>query len=140
MQIEDFRAHAHVIKLLNSRIKKSQPSVSDNIKIFKKRRSKFQPGDLVQILTEDEIIATLDKNGKYKGLIFTEEMKKFCGKKYRVYKNVEKVMLESTGELRRVKVLTVLLDDVVCDGSNHGGCDRSCYLYWREKWLKPLDI
>ncbi|MEM3702965.1 MAG: hypothetical protein QXX79_00880 [Candidatus Bathyarchaeia archaeon] len=96
----------------------------------------LQPGEWVEVRSVKEIFATLDAQGKLKGLRFTPEMVKFCGKRFRVYKRLEKIILEATGELRRIKTPTVLLEGVFCDGKAHGGCDRSCFCFWREAWLK----
>ncbi|MGE5293713.1 MAG: hypothetical protein ACM3VT_02700 [Solirubrobacterales bacterium] len=65
-------------------------------------------------------------------------MARFCRKRYRVRKRIETMMLETTGELRKVRN-TVLLEDVTCEDLY--GCDRSCYHYWREAWLRraPAD-
>lgn len=96
----------------------------------------LQPGEWVEVRSAKEIFATLDAKGKFGGLRFTPEMVKFCGRKFRVYKRLEKIILETTGELRRIKTPTVLLEGVFCDGKAHGGCDRSCFCFWREAWLK----
>ena len=93
-------------------------------------------GEWVQVRSEDEIRDTLDENGKRKGLFFMPEMRKFCGKKFKVYKKIEKIRLESTGEIRKIKSPTVFLEGVFCDGEYSAGCDRSCYCFWREAWLK----
>jgi hypothetical protein len=102
----------------------------------------LEPGDIVEIKTENEILATLDSSGKYEGLRFTSEMKKYCGKKFKVYRKLKKIIIETTGELRTVNpdVPIVLLERVYCDGSAHGGCDRSCLCYWREEWLKRVSL
>jgi hypothetical protein len=62
-------------------------------------------------------------------------MKDYCGKRYRVFKRLETILLESNGQLRKMKN-TVLLEGVTCDGSEFYGCDRSCFHYWREVWLR----
>jgi hypothetical protein len=111
----------------------------DGKKKVRVRHPRLKPGDLVQVKTLDEIYATLDKNRKHRGLYFMGEMRDFCGKKFRVYKNVNRIILESNGELRKIKTPTVFLENVICDGSIHGGCDRSCFLYWREIWLKKVE-
>lgn len=98
----------------------------------------LQPGEVVEVRSAKEIFATLDAQGKLRGLRFTREMEKFCGKRFRVYKILSKIILEATGELRKIKTPTVLLDGVFCDGTAHGGCDRSCFCYWREHWLKRV--
>jgi len=42
----------------------------------------LQPGELVEIKSEEEIMATLDLNKKNWGLSFTPEMKQYCGRRY----------------------------------------------------------
>ena len=98
----------------------------------------LKPGDWVEVKSAKDIFATLDADNKLRGLRFTREMVKFCGKRYRVYKQLRKIILEATGELRKIKTPTVLLEGVFCDGSAHAGCDRSCFCYWREQWLKRV--
>jgi len=96
------------------------------------------PSDLVEVRSAKEIFATLDGQDKLRGLRFTPEMEKFCGRRFRVYKKLNKIILEATGELRSIKTPTVLLEGVFCDGKAHGGCDRSCFCFWREAWLKKV--
>lgn len=45
-------------------------------------------------------------------------------------------MLENNGEIRKLKN-TVLLDGVMCE--NLYGCDRSCFHFWREAWLRRVE-
>jgi hypothetical protein len=96
----------------------------------------LQPGDLVEVRSEKEILDTLDGEGKLRGLRFTTEMRPFCGKQFTVYKRVRKICIETTGEIRTIKWPTVILEGVICDGSAHNGCDRSCFHFWREEWLR----
>jgi hypothetical protein len=97
----------------------------------------LQPGDLVEVKAEDEIRKTFDGKNSSKGLLFLAEMREYCGRRFRVMKRLERMMIESTGEIRRVRN-TVLLEGVMCDGSRHHGCDRSCFFYWREAWLRRV--
>jgi len=97
----------------------------------------LQPGEWVEVKEEKEILATLDEKGTYKGLRWMINMRKFCGKKFRVYKRLGKMLMENTGEYRKVKN-TVLLEGVTCDGEDWFDCDRSCYHFWREIWLKRV--
>jgi hypothetical protein len=99
----------------------------------------LQPGDCVQVRSIDEISATLDQKRKYKGLYFMPGMEKFCGKNFKVFKKVEIIKLESTGEVRKLKSPTVFLEGVYCTGERHEGCDRACFHFWREIWLKRID-
>jgi hypothetical protein len=98
----------------------------------------LQPGDWVEVKSEAEIRATLDGGGKHRGMAFVPaEMLIHCGRRYRVYKRVEKIFLEESRQNRKLKN-TVLLDGVQCQGIGLE-CDRCCYLFWREAWLKKAD-
>ncbi len=97
----------------------------------------LQPGELVEIRPVEEILVTLDRNRRHKGLLWMTGMKKYCGRQYRVYRRVQRITLESNGELRNMKN-TVLLEGVMCDGKEFGGCDRSCFHFWREAWLRRV--
>ena len=95
----------------------------------------LQPGEQVEVKSEREVRATLDDQGRHRGLLWMPAMARFCGKRYTVFKRVETIMLESTGRLRKMRN-TVLLTDVMCDDLY--GCDRSCFHYWREAWLRRV--
>jgi hypothetical protein len=96
-------------------------------------------GDLVEVKGKDQIEALLDKNGKTRGLRFMPEMWQFCGKQYKVFKKIEKIKIEETGEIPIIKSPTFFLDGVYCDGGSHGDCDRSCFLFWKEDWLSKVE-
>lgn len=95
----------------------------------------LQPGELVRVKSESEILKTLDSCGRNRGLAWIPCMRKYCGQECRVYKRVERIILETTGEIRRAKN-TVLLEGVICEGLY--GCDRSCFPFWREVWLERV--
>lgn len=97
----------------------------------------LKPGELVEVKSEREILAILNADGKSRGLLWMRGMKDYCGKRYRVFKRVETILLESNGKLRKMRN-TVLLEGVMCDGSEFYGCDRSCFHYWREVWLRRI--
>lgn len=99
----------------------------------------LQPGEWAQVKSLDEIYQTLDKAKKYKGLFFMAEMEKFCGKKFKVFKRVETIKLEEDGKIRKLKSPTVFLEGTYCDGKRHAGCDRACFHFWKEVWLKRTD-
>jgi len=98
----------------------------------------LQPGEWVEVRSAKEIFATLDAQHKHMGLPLTREMMKFCGRRFKVYRRVNKIILEATGEMRAMRSPTVLLEGVICDGEFHGGCTRSCFCFWREAWLKRV--
>jgi hypothetical protein len=95
----------------------------------------LRPGEIVEVKSEEAIRATLDARGRCRGLYWMPNMSRFCGGRYRVYKRVERLMLEGSGELRKLQN-TVLLEGVMCDGIF--GCDRSCFQFWREAWLRRV--
>jgi hypothetical protein len=97
----------------------------------------LQQGELVEVKSLSEIMQTLDSAGKQRGLIFTPEMRKHCGRRYCVLKRLELMFDEHSREQRQVRN-TVLLDGAYCEGEGIG-CDRSCFLYWREAWLRRVD-
>jgi hypothetical protein len=97
----------------------------------------LQPGEWVEVKSQDEIKATLDRSGKHRGLLFTPDMNRFFGKRFRVFKRVNKIYLEESRQARHLKH-TVLLEEGYCSGLDVR-CDRSCFLYWREAWLKRVD-
>jgi len=100
--------------------------------------SMLKPGDWVRVKSATEIFATLDANGRHRGLGIVPEMTKFCGRQFRVFKNVNQICIETTGEIRKIRTPTVLLEGGICDGSFHGGCDRSLFIFWREAWLEKI--
>lgn len=67
-----------------------------------------EPGEWVEVRPLEEISETLDGARKYKGLHFIPEMETYCGQKFRVFKKVATIKLESTGEVRRLKSPTGL--------------------------------
>jgi hypothetical protein len=98
----------------------------------------FKSGDVVEVLSVEEIAATLDEHGSYESLPFTAEMRQFCGRRFRVFKRADKICMETAYslDLRRLSD-AVTLEEVRCDGSDHDGCRRMCLLFWKERWLKP---
>ena len=99
----------------------------------------LQPGEWVEVRSIDEINLTLDERQKYKGLYFMPEMEQFCGKKFRVFKKAQTIKLESNGEVRKLKSPSVFLEGVYCTGEGRNeGCDRACFHFWREAWLKRV--
>jgi len=97
----------------------------------------LRPGELVEVNSIDDVLATLGPDRKYKGLLWMTGMRKFCGKRYRVFKRIENILLETNGDARKM-TNTVILEGVMCDGAEFCGCDRSCFHFWREAWLKRI--
>jgi len=99
----------------------------------------FRRGDLVDVRGPVEILATLDERGQLDGLPFMTEMVGLCGRRFAVERRAERVCdtVHYTGTRRLADA--VLLDDLRCDGSAHGGCQAECRLFWKEVWLRRVE-
>jgi hypothetical protein len=95
-------------------------------------------GDLVQVRTEQEILATLDERGTVDGMPFMPEMLEFCGRRFRVEKRADKACNTITVMESRRLYDVVHLESLRCNGSDHGSCQAQCLLYWKEAWLRPV--
>lgn len=95
-------------------------------------------GDLVEVRSESEILATLDEQGALDGLPFMPEMLEFCGNRYRVEKRADKTCDTITFSGLRRLYNTVHLEGLRCSGAAHDGCQAYCSLYWNEAWLKRV--
>jgi len=97
-------------------------------------------GELVEIRSREEILRTLDGRGTLDAIPFMPEMLKFAGKRYRVFKRVDKVCgsFEAKGFGFRRMENAVLLEGLRCDGGSHGGCQASCMILWKEAWLRRV--
>jgi hypothetical protein len=98
----------------------------------------LRPGDLVRIKSKDEIMATLDKTNRNRGLSFDGEMSNYCGRTARVRARVNRLIEESTGEMIDIKSDCVILEGVICAADYHRFCTRAIYPYWREVWLEKV--
>jgi len=96
-------------------------------------------GDLVEVRSESEILATLDEHGELEALPLMPEMLQFCGRRFRVDKIAFKLCdtINWSGMYRMENA--VHLAGVRCDGQAHGGCQAGCLIYWKEAWLKRVD-
>jgi hypothetical protein len=96
-------------------------------------------GDLVEVRSAAEILATLDERGMLEGLPFMPEMVRYCGQQFVVDKRAEKICdtIYPLGSRRLPD--TVLLGDMRCDGSGHDGCQADCRIFWKQAWLRKAD-
>ena len=99
--------------------------------------SAFRVGDLVEVRSAAEILATLDHKGEVDNLPFMPEMLQYCGKQLTVHKVAHKLCDTISGTGLRWMNGAVHLAGARCDGQAHGGCQTGCLLYWKDAWLKP---
>jgi hypothetical protein len=99
----------------------------------------LRTGEVVEVRSEAEILATLDERGELASLPFMPEMLRFCGQRFTVAKVATKACDTITwGGMRRMEN-AVHLAGVRCDGQAHGGCQAGCLVYWKEAWLRRMD-
>jgi hypothetical protein len=99
------------------------------------------PGEVVRIKSYEEILTTLDKYNRNRGLHFDVELVPYCKGNYRVKCQVDKFIDEKTGKMSFMKTPAVILEDVWCR-SRYSQCrlfcPRSIYSWWREIWLERV--
>jgi hypothetical protein len=102
-------------------------------------KDRLRPGDVVEVRSAAEILATLDSNAALDKMPFMPEMARYVGKRFTVSRRVDKICntIESTGGRRMID--TVYLDNLRCDGAGHDGCQAGCLLYWKDAWLRRVD-
>jgi hypothetical protein len=101
--------------------------------------SRLRPGDVVEVRSAEEILATLDDHACTGALPFMPEMLPFVGRRFTVSAVARQVcdtLRDGTGN--RLLHDTVYLDDLRCDGSGHDGCQAGCLIMWRESWLRRV--
>lgn len=97
---------------------------------------KLSVGDWVEVRSQDEILGTLDSEGRLEDMPFMPEMFAYCGKRFQVLKRAHKTC-DTVFPVRGRRLEAVHLD-TRCDGSAHGGCQATCLIFWKEAWLRPL--
>lgn len=102
-------------------------------------RRPLRPGDVVEVRSATEILATLDGDAALGRMPFMPEMAQYAGRRFTVSRRVDKICdtIAYTGNRRMHD--TVYLEDLRCDGSGHAGCQGGCKLYWKEAWLRRVD-
>ncbi len=100
----------------------------------------LQPGELVEVRSQEEIRATLDRYQRNRGLWFDQEMVKWCGTQGRILHRVERLIDEGTGKMLRVKKDLYIISGMVgCEGVFHKLCTRAPMGMMRDIWLRRVD-
>lgn len=95
----------------------------------------LQAGEIVEIKSKAEIMATLGPDNRNRKMWFDSEMLPYCGRRVKVLRQVQRIIDEPTG--RMIKLADcVVLDQVECLGIYHRFCRRAITPYWREAWLR----
>ena len=104
----------------------------------------LKAGERVRVKSLEKIQSTLDSHGKYEGMGYMDvEMNKHCGKVYAVQKPVSLFFDERRWRMLKLRDV-VILEGVFCElpttaAEDWAGCDRTCFLFWKEAWLERLN-
>lgn len=104
-------------------------------------RLDLQAGEWARVKTYSEILATLDKANKNRGMFFGPEEVPYCGKTLRVRQRVERIIEERTGRMLQFKTPAVLLEGAYCQArycEHRKFCPRAVFTLWREAWLERV--
>ena len=97
-------------------------------------------GEIVQIRSAEEIKETLNHKGCNRGLRYDIGLNEVCGTRHRVRERLDKIIVESTGQMVQLQGTVTLEDSTcLCHMTALGGCSRQDLVYWREAWLKPVE-
>jgi hypothetical protein len=95
--------------------------------------------DWVEVRSKEEILATLDTNGRLDELPFMPPMFKYCGQRFRVFKSAHKTCDTVSGRYIGRRLADAVHLNLRCDGQAYGGCQAGCLIFWKTAWLKPVD-
>jgi hypothetical protein len=106
----------------------------------------LKPGELVRIKDFDQIVATLDRKKRNRGISLCHEMTRCCGAVAEVRYRVTRLIEERSGKMRELNHSVTLenpsgepsmCDECLCYGEM-GDCPRGELMYWREIWLERV--
>ena len=103
------------------------------------RSLKLKAGEWVWVRSKDEILATLDKNGRLEELPFMPQMLQYCGQRLRVAKRAHKLCGTQHSTVSGTMNNAVVIEELRCNGQGIGGCEAGCLFIWKEAWLKRAD-
>jgi hypothetical protein len=98
---------------------------------------KLRAGDWVEVRSKEEILRSLDKNGRLQELPFMPQMFQYCGQRFKVFKRAHKTC-DTVNPIAGRRLADSVHLDLRCDGEAYGGCQAACLLFWKEAWLKQL--
>lgn len=97
----------------------------------------MRSGDWVEVRSKEEILRSLDKDGRFEGLPFMPQMFEYCGRRFKVYKRAHKTC-DTVNPVAGRRVANSVHLETRCDGKAYGGCQAACLIFWKEAWLRPV--
>ncbi len=107
----------------------------------------LKPGELVRVKPRDQIVTTLNRKKRNRGMVVCHEMTLCCDSVAEVRYRVNRVIEEISGKMRELKHTVTLqgphgekslCDECLCYGEM-GDCPRGELMYWREIWLERVN-
>jgi hypothetical protein len=103
----------------------------------------LQPGQAIRIKSRAEVVATLDRNRRNRGMGICYEVTRCCGGEAEVRDRVDRIIDERTGTMRHIADTVTLKmrgnpsqsEECLCF-DEPGDCPRGELMYWREIWLE----
>ena len=114
------------------------PNLKGRLTTTPRENLDLQPGEIVEVKNLAEIVDTLSVNQRNRSLWFDREMVRYCGKRFRVLRRVDRLLDEKTGRMIEVKTPSIILEGGVCVGDFHKLCPRQDYAFFREIWLRRV--
>ena len=105
-------------------------------RVLTERSRPRRAGDVVEVRSQAEILATLGPDATLDGLPVMPEMLPHCGSRFTVQTRADTTCFYGSP---RDMDSTVHLSGLRCDGSGHGGCQARCLVYWKEEWLRLVE-
>lgn len=110
-------------------------------KVTPKEELNLLPGEFVRVKSHKEILSTMDRYNRNRGMYFVADQVPYCGKVFRVLKRMNQIIDERTGRMIKLKTPAIVLEGAVCKGHYTEFCffcPRSTFPYWREIWLERV--
>ena len=99
----------------------------------------LRSSEWVVVRGKEELLATLDKDGRLEGLPFMPEMFEYCGRHVRVSSAAHKTCGPVQGRYVALQTTDLVHLGYRCDGKAHDGCQNGCLIFWHTAWLRPAD-
>jgi hypothetical protein len=103
----------------------------------------LQVGEWGEIKSSPEILSNITVNGFNRDMRYDMEVSKYSGGRYRVQMRVDRLINEQTGKMMQMKSPYIQLENVCCRAectTHRIGCPRAPNTYWREIWLRRIDM
>jgi len=97
----------------------------------------FVRGDRVRVRSAEDILTTLNDEGRHRGLWFDRDMVKHCGQRYTIADSVERIIDDATGRMLHMKTPCLVLAGADASGEFLRFCAQHEYPFWRDVWLSP---